>query len=49
MRFVKQRDKMCENRVVGILMMQVGYAEKIASVWTKATEETSQYDRESSR
>ena len=32
----------------GIWMVQVGYAEKIASVWTKAAEETSQYDRESS-
>ncbi|KAF3499799.1 hypothetical protein F2Q69_00045301 [Brassica cretica] len=32
----------------GFVVSQVGYAEKIASVWTKAAEETSQYDRESS-
>ncbi|CAH8312652.1 unnamed protein product [Eruca vesicaria subsp. sativa] len=32
----------------GFVVNQVGYAEKIASVWTKAAEETSQYDRESS-
>lgn len=28
--------------------VQVGYAEKIANVWTKVAEETRQYDRESS-
>ncbi|KAF2576150.1 hypothetical protein F2Q70_00006485 [Brassica cretica] len=32
----------------GFVVNQVGYAEKITSVWTKAAEETSQYDRESS-
>lgn len=36
------------NMMKGFVVNQVGYAEKIASVWTKAAEETSQYDRESS-
>lgn len=29
-------------------LLQVGYAEKMANVWAKAAEETSQYNRESS-
>ncbi|KAJ0235281.1 Phox homologous domain-containing protein [Hirschfeldia incana] len=32
----------------GFVVNQVGYAEKMASVWAKAAEETSQYNRESS-
>ncbi|KAF8115594.1 hypothetical protein N665_0025s0062 [Sinapis alba] len=36
------------NMMKGFVVNQVGYAEKIASVWVKAAEETSQYDRESS-
>lgn len=29
-------------------LLQVGYAEKMANVWAKVAEETSQYNRESS-
>ncbi|XP_056861489.1 sorting nexin 2B [Raphanus sativus] len=32
----------------GFVVSQVGYAEKMANVWAKAAEETSQYNRESS-
>ncbi|KAF8118743.1 hypothetical protein N665_0002s0056 [Sinapis alba] len=36
------------NMMKGFVVNQVGYAEKMANVWAKAAEETSQYDRESS-
>ncbi|CAA7026891.1 unnamed protein product [Microthlaspi erraticum] len=36
------------NMMKGFVVNQVGYAEKIANVWTKVAEETSQYARESS-
>ncbi|KAG7608408.1 Phox homologous domain [Arabidopsis suecica] len=36
------------NMMKGFVANQVGYAEKIANVWTKVAEETRQYDRESS-
>ncbi|XP_010491312.1 PREDICTED: sorting nexin 2B-like [Camelina sativa] len=36
------------NMMKGFVVSQVGYAEKIANVWTKVAEETSQYNRESS-
>ncbi|KFK25106.1 hypothetical protein AALP_AA8G066800 [Arabis alpina] len=36
------------NMMKGFVVNQVGYAEKIANVWSKVAEETSQYDRESS-
>ncbi|CAH2073753.1 unnamed protein product [Thlaspi arvense] len=34
------------NMMKGFVVNQVGYAEKIANVWAKVAEETSQYDRE---
>ncbi|XP_010452664.1 PREDICTED: sorting nexin 2B [Camelina sativa] len=36
------------NMMKGFVVNQVGYAEKIANVWTKVAEDTSQYNRESS-
>ncbi|KAG8633885.1 hypothetical protein MANES_18G145569v8 [Manihot esculenta] len=35
------------NMLKGFVLNQVGYAEKIANVWTKVAEETSAYSRES--
>ncbi|CAF2118801.1 BnaA03g55530D [Brassica napus] len=36
------------NMMKGFVVNQVGYAEKMANVWAKVAEETSQYNRESS-
>lgn len=47
-RLDKERHADFLNMLKGFVLNQVGYAEKIANVWTKVTEETSVYVKESS-
>lgn len=47
-RFDTERKADLLNMMKGFVLNQVGYAEKIANVWTKVVEETSGYARENS-